>query len=227
MRPLMIFGAGFGTRMGALTANRPKPLIEVAGVPLLDHARAFAAETGHAPVVVNTHYLADAMEAHLAGSGVRISREEGHILDTGGGLQAALPLLGPGPVATMNPDCVWSGPNPLHLLEEAWEPARMDALLLVVALDRTRAHEGHGDFEMEPDGQLRRKGPFVYTGAQILDPSGLAAIDDEVFSLNLHWNALAAKGRLFGLAYPGLWCDVGHPGGIVAAETLLRGDDDV
>jgi MurNAc alpha-1-phosphate uridylyltransferase len=127
----------------------------------------------------------------------------------------------------MNPDCVWSGPNPLRLLEEEWDPVRMSALLLVVALDRTRAHDGGGDFDLATGGALRRKGPFVYTGAQILDPSGLAAIGDEVFSLNLYWNALAAEGRLFGLAYPGLWCDVGHPGGIAAAEALLREGGDV
>ena len=103
----------------------------------------------------------------------------------------------------------------------------MGALLLVVALDRTRAHDGAGDFDLEPGGRLRRTGPFVYTGAQILDPSGLAAIEEDVFSLNLYWNALAAEGRLYGLTYPGLWCDVGHPGGIVAAENLLRGGGDV
>jgi MurNAc alpha-1-phosphate uridylyltransferase len=227
MRPLMIFGAGFGTRMGGLTARRPKPLIEVAGVALLDRARALAAETGHAPVVVNAHYLADAMEAHLAGSDVRVAREELRILDTGGGLRKALPLLGPGPVATMNPDCVWSGPNPLRVLEEAWNPLRMGALLLVAALDRTRAHEGSGDFALASDGQLRRGGAFVYTGAQIVDPSGLADIPDEVFSLNRYWDALARQGRLFGVGYPGLWCDVGHPSGITAAEALLGAAGDV
>jgi MurNAc alpha-1-phosphate uridylyltransferase len=217
----MIFGAGFGTRMGALTATRPKPLIPVAGVTLLDRARALGAETGHSPVVVNTHYMAEAMAHHLAGTGVRLSPEATRILDTGGGLRQALPLLGTGPVATLNPDCVWAGPNPLRVLEEAWDPARMGALLLVVPPERRHAHEGAGDFDIAEDGQLRRKGPHVYTGAQILDPSGLHDIADEVFSLNLLWNRLAADQRLFGVVYPGRWCDVGHPAGIAAAEALL------
>lgn len=217
----MIFGAGFGTRMGALTAERPKPLIEVAGVTLLDRARALAADTGHSPVVVNTHYLAEAMAHHLAGTEVRLSPEVPRILDTGGGLRLALPLLGAGPVATLNPDCVWRGPNPLRVLEAAWDPARMGALLLVVPPERRLAHEGAGDFDIADDGRLRRKGPYVYTGAQIVEPSGLRDIADEVFSLNLLWNRLAADRRLFGVVYPGRWCDVGHPAGIAAAEALL------
>ncbi|MGI1662194.1 nucleotidyltransferase family protein [Palleronia sp. KMU-117] len=207
--------------MGALTAARPKPLIEVAGVTLLDRARALAHESGHSPVVVNTHYKAEAMARHLAGTDVRLSPEAPRILDTGGGLRHALPLLGDGPVATLNPDCVWSGPNPLRVLEGAWDPARMGALLLVVPLGRSHAHEGTGDFDLADDGRLRRKGPYVYTGAQILDPAGLGEIADEVFSLNLLWNRLATERRLFGVVYPGRWCDVGHPAGIQAAEALL------
>jgi MurNAc alpha-1-phosphate uridylyltransferase len=227
MRPLMIFGAGFGTRMGALTANRPKPLIEVAGVTLLDRALKIGGEAGHDPIVVNTHYLGHQIEAHLEGSDVRIAREAGRILDTGGGLRAALPLLGAGPVATLNPDCVWAGPNPLGLLEGAWDAERMSALLLLVPIDRARAYGGAGDFSLGAEGRLARTGPFVYTGAQIIDPLGLSAIQDDVFSLNLYWNALAAEGRLFGLAYSGRWCDVGHPAGIEAAEALLRETHDV
>jgi MurNAc alpha-1-phosphate uridylyltransferase len=227
MRPLMIFGAGFGTRMGALTADRPKPLIEVAGVSLLDRALRIGAEAGHGPIVVNTHYLGHQIEAHLEDRDVRIAREEERILDTGGGLRAALPLLGEGPVATLNPDCVWSGPNPLSLLEGAWDGERMSALMLVVPLDRTRAYLGAGDFRLGSDGRLVRTGPFVYSGAQILDPAGLVDIPHDVFSLNRYWNTLAAEGRLFGLPYPGLWCDVGHPEGIGAAEALLRERGDV
>lgn len=220
----MIFGAGFGTRMGALTADRPKPLIEVAGLSLLDRARAIGAEAGCAPVVVNTHYRAGQIAEHLSGSDVIVSDESPRILDTGGGLRHALPHLGPGPVATLNPDGVWSGPNPLTCLEAAWDPARMSALLLLVPVERSLAHKGSGDFTLAGDGRLTRTGPNVYTGAQIIDPSGLDEIKDRVFSLNLYWNALAARGRLYGLVYPGRWCDVGHPEGIDAAEALLRGD---
>jgi len=225
--PLMIFGAGFGTRMGPLTATRPKPLIELGGVPLLDRARALGADAGCTPVVVNTHYMADAMARHLTGTDTIISDESARILETGGGLRYALPHLGDGPVATLNPDGLWSGPNPLTLLGSAWDPERMGALLLVLPLSQSIAHKGAGDFSMDADGRLGRRGPFVYTGAQILDPSGLHDIDDEVFSLNRLWTALAAEGRLFGLSYRGSWCDVGHPEGLAAAEALLAETRDV
>lgn len=227
MRPLMIFGAGFGTRMGALTADRPKPLIEVAGRTLLDRAIEIGEEAGCAPVVVNTHYRADQMARHLEGRDVLVSHETPEILDTGGGLRRALPLLGETAVATLNPDCVWAGPNPLSLLERAWDPARMGALLLVVPLEQSLAHTGSGDFRVEAGGRLFRSGPNVYTGAQIVDPTGLADIPGRSFSLNVYWDALARNGRLFGLVYPGQWCDVGHPAGVAAAETLLRDLPDV
>jgi MurNAc alpha-1-phosphate uridylyltransferase len=223
----MIFGAGFGTRMGALTAGRPKPLIEVAGRTLLDRTLDLGRDAGCAPIVVNAHYLAASLESHLAGSDVVLSIETPEILDTGGGLRHALPRLGPGAVATLNPDCVWAGPNPLILLRDAWDPARMGALLLLVPLEQSHAHEGTGDFALDPDGRLLRNGPNVYTGAQILDPSGLGDVADPVFSLNVYWNALASEGRLFGMVYPGRWCDVGHPAGIAAAEALLGGGPDV
>jgi MurNAc alpha-1-phosphate uridylyltransferase len=223
----MVFGAGFGTRMGPLTATRPKPLIELGGVTLLDRAREIGAAAGCTPVVVNTHYMADAMARHLAGTGTIISDESTRILETGGGLRHALPHLGDGPVATLNPDGLWFGPNPLKILGSAWNPDRMGALLLVLPLTRVIAHNGAGDFSMDADGRLGRGGPFVYTGAQILDPSGLHDIEDEVFSLNRLWTALAAKGQLFGIPYPGRWCDVGHPEGLAAAEALLAETPDV
>ena len=221
MRPLMIFGAGVGTRMGALTAERPKPLLEVAGRTLVDRALEIGRDAGSAPVVVNTHYLADQMDRHLGGRDILVSHETPDILDTGGGLRQALPLLGEGAVATLNPDCIWAGTNPLSLLEEAWDSTRMGALLLVVPLEQSLAHEGAGDFDIDRAGRLLRGGPNIYTGAQIIDPSGLGRIAARAFSLNVYWNALAEQGRLFGLPYPGRWCDVGHPGGIAAAEALL------
>ncbi|OZA00061.1 MAG: nucleotidyltransferase, partial [Rhodobacterales bacterium 17-64-5] len=128
--PLMLFAAGFGTRMGALTADRPKPLVMVAGRALIDHALDVAAGAGADRVVVNTHYRADQIAAHLAGRGVKISPED-PILETGGGLRAALPLLGPGPVAILNSDAIWTGANPLTQLAAAWDGARMEALLLL------------------------------------------------------------------------------------------------
>lgn len=216
---IMLFAAGFGTRMGALTADRPKPLIQVAGRPLLDHALALA---DHLPrKVVNAHYHADQVQAHLQGRAVEVSVEQPDILDTGGGLRHALPLLGNDPVFTLNTDAVWAGPNPLRQLEQAWDPARMGALLLCVPLDNAVGRKGGGDFTRQPDGTLRRGGDLVYTGAQILHTEGLAKIPEDAFSLNVLWNQMAAEGRLFGAVYDGKWCDVGHPEGIGMAERML------
>ena len=217
---VMLFAAGFGTRMGALTADRPKPLIEVAGKTLLDHALDLTA--GIPTRVVNAHYLSDQIENHLAGTGVHVSNEQPEILDTGGGLRHALPILGAHPVYSLNTDAVWSGPNPLELLRAAWAPERMDALLLCVPLARAVGRKGGGDFTLRDDGQLTRTGDMVYTGAQIIKTEGLHAIPDRVFSLNRLWGVQAGAGRLFGLPYPGHWCDVGHPEGIAMAERMLN-----
>ncbi|MGB3279564.1 MAG: nucleotidyltransferase family protein, partial [Pseudorhodobacter sp.] len=154
---VMLFAAGFGTRMGALTADRPKPLINVAGKPLLDHALHQVAEAGVARAVVNVHYKAAQIAEHLKGrANTLISWEEDQILETGGGLRAALPLLGAGPVFTLNTDAVWTGPNPLINLREQWDGARMDALLLLAPLSRIKGFRGKGDFLLGPDGRITR-----------------------------------------------------------------------
>ena len=220
----MIFAAGRGTRMGALTADRPKPLIEVAGKPLIDHALDLAFFAGLETVVANLHYLPDSLKTHLVQKGVAISLET-TLLETGGGLRQALPLLGSDPVFTLNADAVWTGPNPLTTLAAAWEPDRMDALLLLVAPDRATGHLGRGDFAREDDGRLARGPGLVYTGAQILRTDALHEIEDEVFSLNLLWDKIAASGRLYGAIHPGGWADVGHPDGIAGAEALLARAD--
>lgn len=223
--PLMVFAAGFGTRMGALTATRPKPLLPVAGQPLIDHALAAARAAGAARIVVNTHYKADQIAAHLAGSDVLISHEPGPILDTGGGLRQALPLLGPGPVAVLNSDGIWTGANPLTQLAQAWDSARMDALLLLLPVHATLAHGDRGDFRLDATGRLSRgQGgeDHVYIGASILNPSCLGGTEGEAFSLNRPWNTAITAGRAFGLVHQGRWCDVGHPDGIAAAEALLQ-----
>ncbi len=223
--PLMIFAAGYGTRMGALTADRPKPLIAVAGQPLIDRALALAAGRAH-PIVVNLHHLGAQIEQHLAGRDIRLSWERGEILDTGGGLKAALPLLGPGPVMTLNPDAVWTGPNPLDTLAGAWRD-EMAALLLVAPPRHLhgRARGAPADFTMGPDGRLTRaegaQDGVVYLGAQILRPVPVAARPETIFSLNRIWDELIAAGRLFGVTHPGGWCDVGTPEGIAAAADLL------
>lgn len=222
--PLMIFAAGLGTRMRPLTDDRPKPLIEVAGRTLLDRALDLGTAARAAPVVVNSHYRGAQIAAHLDGRKVAISDEAGLLLDTGGGLRAALPLLGAGPgeaVMTLNPDVVWTGPNPLAALQEAWDPARMDALMALVPLGRATARLGGGDFGMDPQGRLHRKGDLVYAGAQIIRPDRLAEIADTVFSLNRLWDLLIGKGRAFGMVHQGGWCDVGRPEAIAEAEALL------
>ncbi len=218
----MLFAAGFGTRMGALTAEQPKPMIPVAGRPLIDHALALVDEMGVPRVVVNLHHKPDPLIDHLEGRGIAFSLEQPDILDTGGGLRQALPMLGDGPVFTLNTDAVWRGPNPLSLLAEAWDPARMDALLICVPPANAIGHKGAGDFLITPDGQITRGPGHVYGGVQILKTDRLAAIEDKAFSLNLLWNRMAEDGRLFGLDYPGKWCDVGHPEGIALAEALLE-----
>lgn len=218
-RPLMVFAAGLGTRMGPLTADRPKPLIEVAGRALIDHALALAEAAGAAPVVVNTHYRAAQLAAHLAGRPVALSHEP-ELLDTGGGLRAALPQLGAGPLLTLNADAVWTGPNPLETLCAAWRPG-MGALLLLLPLGQARGRISGGDFHMDGNGRLGRGGDLVYVGAQMLDPAPLADIPERVFSLNRLWDAVAARGGLHGVLHPGGWCDVGHPRGIAEAEAML------
>lgn len=218
---VMIFAAGFGTRMGALTANRPKPLIEVAGRPLIDHALAIADQAKVGRVVVNAHYLADQMQAYLADGPAVVVEETPEVLDTGGGLKNAAWMLGQDPVFTLNSDAVWAGPNPLTLLAEAWDPARMDALLLVVPEERAHGRLGGGDFDLDAEGRPTRTGPFVYTGAQIMSMGPVLAVPDPVFSLNRVWDAVEAEQRLFAVVYPGHWGDVGHPEGLNEAERML------
>lgn len=226
--PLMLFAAGRGTRMGALTASRPKPLIAVAGRPLIDHALDLVGAAGAHPVVVNLHYLGDQIARHLADREVLFSDESEALLETGGGLRQALPLLGPGPVMTLNSDAVWTGPNPLKQLATAWQPDRMDALLLLAPVAQATGHGGTGDFLMDEAGRLQRAAGapgLVYLGAQIIRTEGLHAIPDKVFSLNRLWDVMIARGRLFGVVHQGGWCDVGRPEGIAVAEGLLAGGD--
>ena len=223
--PLMIFAAGFGTRMGPLTAQKPKPLIPVGGTPLLDHALSLTKAASVGPVVVNTHYLGDQVAHHLQGKPVLVSHEPDEILETGGGLRKALPLLGPGPVMTLNSDAVWTGENPLVQLARVWDPDRMDALLLLLPAEKAMGHSGTGDFQIDAAGRLVRaegKPGLVYLGAQILKTEDLTQIDRTVFSLNLLWDDMIARQRVFGVLHQGGWCDVGRPEGIAQAEALLR-----
>ena len=219
---VMIFAAGFGTRMKHLTQTQPKPLIPVAGRPLIDHALDMVEAINPPRIVTNLHYLPDLLEAHLEHRDVITVRESPDILETGGGLRNALPHLNTDPVITMNPDAVWSGANPLLDLLGAWNPDQMDALLMCVPVAQTHGRTGGGDFDLDADGRLHRGGNMVYGGVQIMKTDRLHDISEVAFSLNIIWNQMAQEGRLFGVSYSGHWCDVGHPDGIGIAESMLR-----
>ncbi|MBA84147.1 nucleotidyltransferase family protein [Thalassobius sp. S69A] len=223
MRPdsVMLFAAGFGTRMGALTSDTPKPMIRVAGRPLIDHALEQVNAIQPKRIVANLHYLPDQIRTHLDGQNIAFSDETETILETGGGLRAALPLLGSGPVFTMNTDAVWRGPNPFKQLLADWNPELMDALLLCIPRANAVGHSGRGDFLLDRAGRLSRGPGLVYTGVQIVKTEGLGDIPQAAFSLNLLWDKMLTAGRLFGTSYRGKWCDVGSPHGMTLAEELI------
>jgi MurNAc alpha-1-phosphate uridylyltransferase len=218
---VMVFAAGFGKRMGALTKDRPKPLVEVCGLPLIDHALALVNGIDKTHVVINTHYKHEMLQAHFADAPIKISLEFPDVLETGGGLKAALPMLETNPVITLNSDVVWAGKNPLQELINHWDSSRMDGLLLCIYPTQKYGHEGPGDFLMDAQGALCRQGDLVYSGAQIIKTDLLDQIDDKVFSLNRLWDVMLKKKTLFGIIYSGLWCDVGTPEGIIEAENLI------
>ncbi|MDE9450124.1 nucleotidyltransferase family protein [Aliiroseovarius sp. Z3] len=218
----MIFAAGRGTRMGTLTQTLPKPMIPVAGKPLIDHALALADDSPIERVVINLHHLGDQIANHLGHRDIRFSNEDGQLLETGGGLKKALTLLESDVVITLNSDAVWTGPNPIQSLLAAWDPDRMDALLMLVAPENAIGHKGAGDFLKAEDGMLRRGAGLTYTGCQIIKTDPVAAVAEDVFSLNTVWDQLLENRRLFGIEHHGRWCDVGHPEGITLAETMLR-----
>lgn len=215
----MIFCAGRGTRMKSLTVNRPKPMIEVAGRPLVDHALAQLPQDIRR--IANLHYLPDTLERYLSSAGIETIFEK-DLLETGGGLRNALPHLKSQFVYTMNTDAVWKGPTAFRVLESAWDATRMDALLLTVSKSNARGHLGSGDFDIDENGTISRGSDTIYTGMQIINTKKLDCIREQHFSLNVVWEKLFSQGRIFGVEYPGLWCDVGHPGGIVEAESMLN-----
>lgn len=223
----MLFAAGFGTRMRHLTKDRPKPLVPVGGKALMDHTLELCRLISPSKIVANTHYHADQIDRHLQGSGVTLSHEQPDILETGGGLRNALPLLGDGPVFTANTDAVWHGPNPFEMLRDAWQPDKMEALLLCVPPENTVGHNGQGDFILDDQGRISRGPGAIFGGIQIMKTNRLADISEPAFSLNIIWNQMQKADGLFGLTYPGKWCDVGSPEGIALAEQLLQRSADV
>jgi MurNAc alpha-1-phosphate uridylyltransferase len=230
----MVLAAGLGTRMRPLTDDRPKALVEVAGRALIDHVLDRLAAGGVSRAVVNVHYFADRLEAHLkgrAGPAIVISDERAELLETGGGLKKARPLLGEAPVLVANIDSVWSEPSTpaLARLLAAWDPERMDALLLVVPLANASGFEGAGDFFIDAAGALSFRNeaaaaPFAFMGLHLTKPQLVDAEPEGPFSLTRVWRRLAAEGRLHGVAFDGFWMHVGDPQARDAAEQRLAAE---
>ena len=229
----MIMAAGLGKRMRPLTATRPKPLIEVNGKALLDHVLEKLSTAGVSKIVVNVHYLADALEAHLAtrahGLEVVISDERSLLMETGGGLVKAEPLIDCDPFLSLNSDNLWiDGPaDTIKLLASQWEGSKMDALLLLVPQARALNHRGMGDFHMDREGRIRRRershvAPFVFTGIQMISKNLLRDAPDGPFSTNVLWDRAIEEGRAFGAVHQGLWFDVGTPQSIPMTEAALE-----
>ncbi|MEM9501918.1 MAG: nucleotidyltransferase family protein [Pseudomonadota bacterium] len=227
----MIMAAGLGKRMRPLTASQPKPLVRVAGKPLVDRALDHLADAGVARAVVNVHYLADALEAHLLERRhpqIIISDERDALLETGGGLVKAQEHL-PDPFFCLNADNIWlDGPrDAFHDLSAHWDADEMDALLLVVPHVRASNFTGPGDFYMDPQGKLSRRkpgrvAPFIYTGIQLIAQRLLRDAPEGKFSTNILWNRAIEEERLFGLSFTGQWFEVGTPQAIAPTEDALR-----
>lgn len=227
----MVLAAGFGRRMRPLTTTTPKPLIEVAGKALIDHCLDGLAEAGIGKAVVNVHYLADLVEAHLSRRRqpqVLISDERAKLLDTGGACIKALPLLGEGPFLIRNSDSFWlEGVRPnLRWLIDGWDEKEMDGLLLLASTVASAGYSGRGDFVLGKDGRLERRlertvAPFAYAGAAILSPRLFDDPPEGAFSLNVLFDRALEKGRLFGVRLDGLWINVENPEAIRAAELAI------
>ena len=228
----MVLSAGLGTRMRPLTDKMPKPMVEVGGKPLIDHVLDRLAEAGVARAVVNVHHFAEQLERHLAARTnpkIVISDERGLLLGTGGAVVKALPLLGEAPFFHVNSDSIWiDGVKPnLVRLAEGFDPAAMDALLLLAPTTGSIGYAGRGDFTFAADGRLKRRGerevaPFVFAGAAILAPALFKDAPQGEFPLTVLFDRAAEQGRLFGLRLEGLWMHVGTPDAIALAENAFR-----
>lgn len=228
----MVLAAGLGTRMRALTDDVPKPLVRLAGKALIDHVLDRLAEAGVRRAVVNVHYMAERIEAHLEGRAsprIEISDERDALLDTGGGVARALPKIGEGPFIIHNSDSVWiEGPSPcLEQMAGAWNAGKMDVLLLLAPFTAALGYEGRGDFDMDASGAVRRppegeQAQYVFTGVSIADSRLFANAPEGKFSLNVLWDRAIAQGRATGLCHEGVWMHVGTPEAVNAAEERLR-----
>ncbi len=227
----MVLAAGLGKRRRPLTDTVPKPLVKVAGKALIDYTLDRLADAGVETAVVNVHYFADKIEHHVKGRTrpkIVISDERAELLDTGGGVVKALPLLGPGPFFHVNSDTIWiEGVTPnLKRLGAMFDSATMDGLLLLAATATSIGYEGRGDFAMSPDGRLTWRAerdvvPFVYAGAAILSPALFEDAPAGAFSLNALFSRAIEAGRLFGTRLEGTWMHVGTPDAVKAAEDAI------
>ena len=230
-RAAMVMAAGLGTRMRPLTNDKPKPLVRVAGKALIDHALDRLVVAGVTLAVVNVHYMAEMVKAHLARRSdieIRFSEENDALLGTGGGVVKALPHFGKDPFFIINTDTVWVEGigHALDRMIARWDPDKMDALLLLASMVTALGFEGAGDFNMDADGHItrveeRRLTPFAYPGVQIAHPRLFDAAPKGGFSTNLVWNIAIEKRRLFGIRLDGVWIHVGTPEAVKEAEEFL------
>jgi N-acetyl-alpha-D-muramate 1-phosphate uridylyltransferase len=228
IKSAMILAAGLGKRMRPLTDILPKPLILVGGKTMLGRAFVHLKMTKVCNIVVNTHYLAPLMEEYIQSHypEMLISHEE-ILLETGGGIKKALPLLGEGPFFTLNGDSIWShGGEGLRAMEQAWDSEKMDALLLLIPRQKAHGYEGRGDFFISEQGVLSRPeksqdAPYVYVGVQVVHPRLFQGAPEGPFSLNLLWDKALPKGRLYGLVHQGEWFHISTPGDVEKYEPLV------
>jgi N-acetyl-alpha-D-muramate 1-phosphate uridylyltransferase len=229
----MLLAAGLGTRMRPLTDRTAKPLLQLGGKALIDHALDRLAVSGVETVVVNAHWKADQLEAHLSARSVRaprtIFRREAALLETGGGVKAALPALGSAPFFVVNGDAFWlDGPRPaLDRLAAAYDPAKADGILLVHRTFQVHADVGMGDFVVDKWGRLRRRGerevvPYIYAGLQLITPALFAGTPEGAFSMNRAWDTAMAAGRLRAVVHDGLWFHLSTPADLAEAEIILH-----
>ncbi|MBS4044988.1 MAG: nucleotidyltransferase family protein [Alphaproteobacteria bacterium] len=230
----MVLAAGFGTRLKPITDHTPKPLIPVAGRTLLDRCLDRLAEAGVLRAIVNIHWLGSQIREHLNSRHdmeIVISDETDLLLETGGGIAKALPLLGDAPFVAVNADLIWrddGNQTAIQRLAASFDPASMDGILLLQPRESADGHGGPGDFFREADGKLRRRdthatAPYVYTGVQILQPSMFRDAPAGAFSLNILYDRAIAAGRLHGVVHRGSWMDVGTHNGLKHAEAMLHG----
>ncbi len=228
----MVLAAGLGTRMRPLTLDRPKPLVVLNRKTLLDHVLDRLVEAGIGRAVINVHYYADLIEKAVAGRHapqIQISDERDALLDTGGGVTRALPLLGDKPFFVHNSDSVWieGAKSNLSRMMQAWDDQHMDCLMLVAPTQSSLGVTSRGDFIMQQDGTLMRCGkqgaaPFVFTGVSIAHPRMFDGAPGGSFSLNMLWDQGIARGRLFGICLDGLWMHVGTPEALEDAERAME-----